>query len=83
MFSLPWSICRSDLAMLSTLPHCVSGAWDCVAMCFFIDTANNVIGYLERIYAILKPGRHWINLGMYVHRCCLLVYIEQIVYVIF
>ncbi|CAH1789883.1 unnamed protein product, partial [Owenia fusiformis] len=37
--------------------------WDCVATVFFIDTAHNVITYLERIWHILKPGGVWINLG--------------------
>ena len=39
------------------------GEWDCVATCFFIDTAHNVIEYLEKIYHILKPGGYWINIG--------------------
>ena len=40
-----------------------SDSWDCVASCFFLDTAPNVIRYLERIYHILKPGGYWINFG--------------------
>lgn len=37
--------------------------WDCVATCFFLDTANNVVSYVETIWNILKPGGIWINLG--------------------
>ena len=37
--------------------------WDCVATCFFIDTAHNVIEYVERMWKILKPGGVWINFG--------------------
>ncbi|XP_063835885.1 carnosine N-methyltransferase [Ostrinia nubilalis] len=37
--------------------------WDCVATCFFIDCAPNVIEFVERIYSILQPGGFWINLG--------------------
>ncbi|XP_054279680.1 carnosine N-methyltransferase [Macrosteles quadrilineatus] len=37
--------------------------WDCVATCFFIDCANNVVDFIEKIYDILKPGGVWINLG--------------------
>jgi carnosine N-methyltransferase len=37
--------------------------WDAVCTCFFIDTANNIIEYVEQIYKILKPGGVWINLG--------------------
>ena len=39
--------------------------WHCVATCFFIDTAHNVIEYVERIWKILKPGGAWINFGLY------------------
>ncbi|CAF3505224.1 unnamed protein product [Adineta steineri] len=37
--------------------------WDCVTTCFFIDTAHNVIEYVERLWKILKPGGAWINFG--------------------
>lgn len=37
--------------------------WDCVATCFFLDTANNIITYIETIWNILKPGGIWVNLG--------------------
>ncbi|XP_048002400.1 carnosine N-methyltransferase-like [Leguminivora glycinivorella] len=37
--------------------------WNCVASCFFIDCAPNVIEFIERIYSILEPGGYWINLG--------------------
>lgn len=37
--------------------------WDCVATCFFIDCANNIIEFVEVIHSILKPGGIWINLG--------------------
>lgn len=31
--------------------------------CFFIDTANNVIEYIELIYNLLVDGGLWINMG--------------------
>jgi carnosine N-methyltransferase len=34
-----------------------------VATCFFIDTAHNVVEYLQTIYAILKKGGIWVNIG--------------------
>ncbi|XP_014240622.1 carnosine N-methyltransferase [Cimex lectularius] len=37
--------------------------WDCVATCFFIDCANNIYTFIEKIYNVLKPGGVWINLG--------------------
>ena len=41
----------------------VLDTWDCVVTSFFIDTAHNVIDYIENIWKILKPGAYWINLG--------------------
>lgn len=38
-------------------------AFDAVATCFFIDTAPNVISYIETILNCLKSGGVWINLG--------------------
>ncbi|XP_063696217.1 carnosine N-methyltransferase [Culicoides brevitarsis] len=37
--------------------------WDCVATCFFIDCANNIVDFIETIYNILKPNGVWVNLG--------------------
>lgn len=39
------------------------GAWDVVATCFFIDTAKNVLRYLEVINAVLPIGGLWVNAG--------------------
>ncbi|KAI9499624.1 N2227-like protein-domain-containing protein [Zychaea mexicana] len=39
------------------------GTWDVVVTCFFIDTATNIIAYLEVIHNILKEGGTWINIG--------------------
>lgn len=38
-------------------------AWQVVATCFFIDTAKNVIRYLETMNHLLPVGGHWINAG--------------------
>ena len=40
-------------------PNC----FDSVVTCFFIDTANNIIEYIETIYNTLKEGGLWINIG--------------------
>ena len=37
--------------------------WDCVITSFFIDTANNIIEFIEKIYKILKKNGIWINCG--------------------
>ena len=38
-------------------------SFDAVATCFFIDTAHNVLDYIETIARVLKPGGWWVNLG--------------------
>jgi carnosine N-methyltransferase len=43
--------------------HKQKESWDCVVTCFFVDCANNIIAYLERIHYCLKNGGTWINLG--------------------
>lgn len=40
-----------------------SNCYDCVATCFFIDCANNIVDFVETIYRILVPGGIWVNLG--------------------
>ena len=37
--------------------------WDCLVTCFFIDTAHNVLDYMQTINKILKPGGLWVNIG--------------------
>ncbi|VVC89681.1 carnosine N-methyltransferase [Leptidea sinapis] len=54
-----FSIAAGDFLKVYTL----TDEWDCVATCFFIDCAPNVIEFIERIYDILRPGGMWINLG--------------------
>ncbi|KAI5208843.1 N2227-domain-containing protein [Aureobasidium subglaciale] len=38
-------------------------AFDAVTTCFFVDTAPNLIAYIETVKHCLKPGGVWINLG--------------------
>mmetsp|Transcript_13828 Transcript_13828/g.39154 ORF Transcript_13828/g.39154 Transcript_13828/m.39154 type:complete len:146 (+) Transcript_13828:204-641(+) len=56
------SMCGGDFVEVYSDPY-YEGAFDCVATNFFIDTAHNVVEYLEIISRILKPGGYWINLG--------------------
>lgn len=39
------------------------GTYDILVSHFFIDTATNILTYLETIHAMLKPGGLWINFG--------------------
>ncbi|WFC96364.1 carnosine N-methyltransferase [Malassezia brasiliensis] len=38
-------------------------AWNCVATCYFLDTAKNALRYIEVINALLPVGGLWINVG--------------------
>jgi carnosine N-methyltransferase len=38
-------------------------AWDCIATCFFMDTAKNIFEYIDTISTALKIGGIWINYG--------------------
>ena len=33
-----------------------ANTWDCIATCFFIDCANNIVSFIETIFKILKSG---------------------------
>ncbi|KAG8383913.1 hypothetical protein BUALT_Bualt04G0063500 [Buddleja alternifolia] len=57
-----FSMCGGDFVEVYSDPSQV-GAWDAVVTCFFIDTAHNIVEYIEIISKILKDGGVWINLG--------------------
>src|SRR5690606_9033859 len=39
------------------------GTFDGVVTHFFIDTARNLMSYLETIHRLLPPGGDWVNFG--------------------
>jgi len=53
------SMGAGDFLEVYTKPN----VWDCITMSFFLDTAHNVIDYIEKVWTILKPGGYWINFG--------------------
>ncbi|KAF3774951.1 Carnosine N-methyltransferase [Nymphaea thermarum] len=57
-----FSMCAGDFVEVYNEP-CQEGAWDSVVTCFFIDTAHNIVEYIEVISKILRDGGLWINLG--------------------
>jgi hypothetical protein len=61
-YSERMSMTSGDFCVLYRQPE-YKDAVDAVVTCFFIDTAPNVITYIETIHACLRPGGHWINLG--------------------
>lgn len=40
-----------------------TGKYDVIVTLFFIDTARNLVSYLETIHRLLRPGGRWINFG--------------------
>ncbi|KAK7393814.1 hypothetical protein VNO78_22378 [Psophocarpus tetragonolobus] len=57
-----FSMCGGDFVEVYSDSSQV-GAWDAIVTCFFIDTAHNIVEYIEIISKILKDGGVWINLG--------------------
>lgn len=51
-----------DFCVLYQEPE-YDGFFHAVTTCFFIDTAPNLISYINTIKACLRPGGIWINLG--------------------
>ena len=49
------SMCAGDFVEVYGA-HSQAGAWDCVATCFFLDTAHNIVQYMEVIRHCLKVG---------------------------
>lgn len=56
------SMASGDFCVLYKSPE-YSAVFDAVATCFFIDTAPNLIAYIETVKYCLKSGGVWINLG--------------------
>ncbi|XP_047334360.1 carnosine N-methyltransferase-like isoform X2 [Impatiens glandulifera] len=57
-----FSMCGGDFVEVYKDPS-QAGTWDAVVTCFFIDTAHNIVEYIEIISKLLKDGGVWINLG--------------------
>ncbi|KAF2641937.1 methyltransferas-like protein [Massarina eburnea CBS 473.64] len=56
------SMSTGDFCVLYSQPGSKE-SFDAVATVFFIDTAPNIIRYIEAVHNCLKPGGLWINLG--------------------
>lgn len=56
------SMSSGDFCVLYKAPQ-YGGVFDAVTTCFFIDTAPNLIAYIETVRNCLKRGGVWINLG--------------------
>ncbi|XP_075081602.1 uncharacterized protein LOC107761920 isoform X2 [Nicotiana tabacum] len=57
-----FSMCGGDFVEVYSDPS-QGGVWDAVVTCFFLDTAHNIVEYIEIISEVLKDGGVWINLG--------------------
>lgn len=56
------SMVAGEFTEVYSKPH-QKKKWSAVATCFFIDTAQNIIEYLEIMYELLQPGGYWVNVG--------------------
>lgn len=56
------SMSSGDFCVLYKEPQ-YECTFDAVTTCFFIDTAPNLIAYIETVKHCLKPGGVWVNLG--------------------
>ncbi|CAL0323232.1 unnamed protein product [Lupinus luteus] len=57
-----FSMCGGDFVEVYS-DSSQAGTWDAVVTCFFLDTAHNIVEYIEIISKILKDGGVWINMG--------------------
>ncbi|PAN18684.1 hypothetical protein PAHAL_3G218600 [Panicum hallii] len=57
-----FSMCAGDFVEVYN-EESQESAWDAVVTCFFLDTAHNIVEYIEIISKVLKDGGVWINLG--------------------
>ncbi|KAI3659012.1 hypothetical protein MP638_006876 [Amoeboaphelidium occidentale] len=55
-----FSMMAGDFIDLYTSQH---QEFDCIVTCFFIDTAHNLLEYIQTIHNCLRPGGVWINMG--------------------
>lgn len=55
-----WSLDRPERP---SPPEDQAKAYAAVVTCFFIDTARNIISYLETIKGLLQKGGIWVNVG--------------------
>lgn len=53
---------EGDFTTIFSSPDNV-GKYDAIITLFFIDTARNLLSYLETIHRLLRPDGTWINLG--------------------
>jgi carnosine N-methyltransferase len=57
-----FSMCAGDFVEVYN-EESQESSWDAVVTCFFLDTAHNIVEYIEIISKVLKDGGVWINLG--------------------
>ncbi|KAM0951637.1 putative S-adenosyl-L-methionine-dependent methyltransferase [Dioscorea sansibarensis] len=57
-----FSMCGGDFVEVYN-DESQKATWDAVVTCFFLDTAHNIVEYIEIISNIIKDGGVWINMG--------------------
>lgn len=56
------SMCAGDFTEVYADPD-FRAYFSAVATCFFIDTAHNILDYIQIIWDVLEEGGYWVNLG--------------------
>lgn len=59
----PSSVLLIEGDFTTVFPAQDTGKYDVIVTLFFIDTARNLVSYLETIHRLLRPGGKWVNLG--------------------
>jgi carnosine N-methyltransferase len=54
---------KTSFWLKSNVPDRRLLGYDYIVTLFFIDTSLNIFATMEHIYALLRPGGMWINLG--------------------
>jgi carnosine N-methyltransferase len=57
---LSWTV--ADFCELARMSE-ETASYDMVITCFFVDTATNVLDYVDGMKRLLRPGGRWINVG--------------------
>jgi carnosine N-methyltransferase len=57
---LSWTV--ADFCELSKLSE-EAASYNMIVTCFFVDTATNILDYVDGMERLLRPGGRWINLG--------------------
>ena len=59
---VPFSMTAGNFVDIYSAPE-YANHFQCIVSCFFIDTAHNIVQYIETMHGALEENGIWINLG--------------------